>query len=747
MQFSGLQDSIDETLPDFPRLRHGISIFRDNDGLVIRSVRGAFRITPVFCEAMLRTAAKLDGTNDFVTLLGHEKATDAFYLLRMLSWFSQSGLVASGPAGTTKGPLSGDLRIPRPSAHSMVLSGAGPLSVALLRRLELAGGRVRPGDVDDAAASGSVLITCLDRPNLAVLDQIHRAALAARVPWLPIFPFGDAIVVGPYVRRGRSACFRCFELRWLGISPSTACERAYLSHLRSGGWRHESSVADEEAEAVTGLIGRLAQHILAQPDGNTSVAFVERESRMLCDGPLLPHPLCEVCAGSSADAKPALLEHADWFAPDIALPTLGQKIAEFAQGPCGLVSTIPPRKRREPSRKARLPEVAVGRFALPYPETIDGKQENWCHGSATRAEDARTLAIIEGLERYSGLRPARGGLLAPYSSLSEHAILPAELPLFSETQYRQPAFPFQPFDPDRVIEWTWGNDLTSCRRVLVPATAAWYGRDDELLGETSSGVAAHSSRGMALLNGALELVERDAFMIHWLHRFSPPQIELTNITDDSQQALLGHVQAFGYAVHIVDLTTDLKIPVFLATGSRVDRRAPALLVGAGASIDPSVAVGRALKELYSATLNPTPHWKLRPPLSADNILTLEDHASAYEHPDWLPRASFLWASRQRIELHEHGGPPYPYGNVELEALLVLLKEAGHHVIGVDITAPEMERSPLKVVRAIIPGLQPLGFGNRVRLGGKRLYEAPRRMGYDALETREDDLNRDPHCFP
>jgi hypothetical protein len=35
----------------------------------------------------------------------------------------------------------------------------------------------------------------------------------------------------------------------------------------------------------------------------------------------------------------------------------------------------------------------------------------------------------------------------------------------------------------------------------------------------------------------------------------------------------------------------------------------------------------------------------------------------------------------------------------------------------------------------------------MRLGGRRLYEAPVRMGYRSAPVREEQLNNVPHCFP
>src|SRR6202008_1211288 len=105
----------------------------------------------------------------------------------------------------------------------------------------------------------------------------------------------------------------------------------------------------------------------------------------------------------------------------------------------------------------------------------------------------------------------RADRIAPYVEVARDAVLPTELPLFSDAQYAQPGFPFRPFDPTAPLNGVWGWSFQKPRKVLVPAAAVYYGQEDPLLVETSSGVAAHSARAMALNNALCELIESDAF--------------------------------------------------------------------------------------------------------------------------------------------------------------------------------------------------------------------------------------------
>ena len=82
---------------------------------------------------------------------------------------------------------------------------------------------------------------------------------------------------------------------------------------------------------------------------------------------------------------------------------------------------------------------------------------------------------------------------------------------------------------------------------------------------------------------------------------------------------------------------------------------------------------------------------------------------------------------------------------DLAALVERLAGRGLEVVVVDLTSDEAARAGLWVVRAVIPGLQPLSFNYRARfLGHGRLYDAPLRMGHRSWS--EPDLNLWPQPF-
>lgn len=672
---------------------------------MLRSVSAAYRFEAAQRGVMQRLLTRLDGTRNFDALLANERPAEAFFALRVLDDMAQCGVLEEGPL-------------------SAPATAAGAASPTLLGLQQLA-----PSDIS---------VRCLETADLQLLEAYNRQAHATKRPYLPVFPFGDALLVGPVIEPGKGPCLRCFELRWLGISQTVEAERAYFELLRAHG--SSSSPSPEQLSAYASLAAPVVAERLARRDTH-SWTTIQLEPRSVVTSHCEAHPRCELCSRLSAIKGPPSAEV--WKEEPLSLVELAERLEPLAQGTCAIANiTPPPRGMLVPTEPLA---IVVSRFAFPEPAEVSGAQSNFAHGSAPTPEAARTLAIVEALERYSGLLPPPPGLEASYESLAGDALLPSDLPLFSAAQYATDGFPFQPFSPEQPLRWCWGYNLTRARRVLVPVSAAYYGYDDALLGECSSGVAAHSSRGHALLNGLYELVERDAFMIHWLNRLSPPQLDLEHVSSSHSRALVRAVVQSGYAPHLLDLTTDLGIPVVLALGVRTDRKKPALLVGAGASLDPHVALERALSELFSATCSKSDQWSLRPAMAASEVRALSDHSRAYEHPDWLEHAEFLWQSSQRST------PPVPafLGDfrVQLATLVARLEGHGHDVIGVDITAPDVGRYGLYSVRAIAPGLQPLALGPGPRLGGRRWSHAPLRMGRLTAPTREQDIYQLPHCFP
>lgn len=720
-----------DILPDNPRLRRGVTLILSADGLLVRSVSGSLLVPPDRAAGVATVLHRLDGRCGLDEAVDRVDVSDALYALRVLGSLAHKGLAVAGPVRPATPP-----RYVGPTLAGVAFDCVddGPLARELCSVLVQADADCRLVGHDAASDRGRVRVVCP-----AGLDLASSSALM-----LPVLPFGDAVMVGPVATTVGRPCLRCLELRWLALSPTITLERAFLDQIRLSG---TTSLIDagrwrEALPRVAAVVARIAlDHLAGRPP---HAGLLILETATVKRTRLIAHPNCERCRPSATIAREQFSGTEDaWLGEALPVPQLRSQLDPFVGLPSGFCTLLPRRATQHASDPPL--HVTLAQYAIPDLDGVDGAQANWAHGASPDAVESEMLAIVEALERYAGLSLPRDSVRARFDDLID-AVLPTTLPLYSETQYRSPGFPFRPFSSATALRWSRGYDLMAHRVVHVPTSAAWYSYDDELMTVNSSGVAAHSCRGAAILNGLLELVERDAFMIHWLHRLSPPTIPLAAVRTETSRALLSAVLDDGYSVSLLDLTTDLSVPVALAVGYRTDELKPALIAGAGAALSLEAAIGRALPELYAATLYTTEAWKLAPPMRPDDVTTLADHSRAYQHPAWLAHAKFLWQS----DMTSTGSlEPRMRGDYrkDLADLLAVLRAHGLSAIAVELTPADLEDCGVHVMRVLVPGLQPLGAGQHQRLGGRRLFDAPYAMGYSGAARNPEDLSLVPHCFP
>jgi ribosomal protein S12 methylthiotransferase accessory factor len=626
---------------------------------------------------------------------------------------------------------------------SLCIIDSGAAALELRRQIQRDGGSVELVREGDRADSPTAL--CITAPELRTIDTWNRRSVRHAVPFVSAFPLGDEIFLGPWVEPG-GACMGCLFLRLAGISPHIPVEQALLTELTAS-----DPVQDRpDANLASALAGGLADYLLdrlAHPSRRPLLEIVNRTTGDTSTHWLMPHPACDVCG--AVDGRGSRREAATWhrWRGETDHPPSAERFhampAQVCDDRVGLVSAS---VSLSPPAGFEDLHVATARFAVSQPALVAAHRPSLVCGMAADPRTASAIAQIEGLERYCLGATFTPAVTGAYEALVDDAVDPRHLPLHSESQANQRHFPFARFDPALPLTWIWAYDLVGQRPKLVPEEVA-SGRlaRPRLFSTTSSGVAAHWSRQGALLSAALELIERDAFMIHWLLRLSPPALH----ADEVAAAFPAHcreVRAAGYDLVIVDLSLDLGTPVVAALGLGRDQDKPALLLGAAAALHPLAAAEKALRELRGAVRAWwTRRLPRRPPLLVEEIRQLEDHATAYSHPEWREKASFLWSGSTSTSLERMPSLTSGDGVSPLASVVDELRGHGLDLLAIDSTTPDVAASGLHVVRALVPGLQPLGFGPfACRLGGRRPFEIAARRD---LSPKESDLNVDPHCFP
>ena len=396
-------------------------------------------------------------------------------------------------------------------------------------------------------------------------------------------------------------------------------------------------------------------------------------------------------------------------------------------------------------------ELADGRPTIGTPLESYTGSEHWSHDLAEAA------AIGEALERYSGSYvPHERIVVASARELGGTAVDPERFALFSEAQYRDPAFPFRPFTRERAVGWIEGFSVPDGLPAYLPAQLVfmpWQRRAGEEVRvghATSSGLACAATLEEAILTGLLELVERDAFMLAWHNRLSLP---LLDWSADEEICSLDrrYFAPSGLAYSAVDLSVFLHVPTVLGVVHGPPGAVGALGVGAASAPRVADAWRKALAEAFSVRRWVTDRALEEPELvggSATTIQTFDDHTLYYADEERARLASFLDAADDRRAIADVA-PLEGSNMLELvEAVCGRLAAHGTSAYAVDVTSPDVAAAGLSVVHVLAPELCQLDVVAGCRfLGGRRLYEAALEAGLVPRALGSDDLNPDPHPFP
>jgi ribosomal protein S12 methylthiotransferase accessory factor len=378
-------------------------------------------------------------------------------------------------------------------------------------------------------------------------------------------------------------------------------------------------------------------------------------------------------------------------------------------------------------------------------------EERATAGKGMTEEEAMASAIGEALERYCAYHPPFESIRrAPLAELDTPSITPAECVLFSANQYARKHVIYPRWTAERSIGWQRARELPGGGDVYIPAFLTYlnyYGPagEDNFCTSTSNGLAAGPDLPSAVLSGLCELAERDGFLVYWMNRLPAPEVEFEG---GIAAEIRDHYRAFGAVTHVFNVTTNLPMYSMLAILLSDDPRSPSALVGLGCSLDPRVAMNRALFEICQMRPGEAARFAREDPSALraySDIKTMRDHSAFFMCPEHRAELAFLLESGRRQQLKNL--PSHTSGNLETDVGTAVngLVRAGLRVAYADITTEDIEPFGVRVVRTIATGLQPIHFGcGEERLGGQRLFEMPRLLNYAAAATTEADLNPCPH---
>lgn len=602
-----------------------------------------------------------------------------------------------------------------------------------------------------------VVISSMDRGFAAANVWLNRAAWTAGKPAVYSQLFGHRALVGPLVVPTESACYMCWRMR------AIACEPDFDSAMRYEEWLDRQKRATGESRAVlpglphyvggmitadvvkmlTGLGPPSLVGIVHEFDGLT---FTTRAH------PVLAVPDCPACGSAGEPSTGPNFE---------ALKADREPRGDLARDAAALVSPLSgivrelERVYKDPT-EPEVPNVFRAQLANRHFHA-EAEARYWvCSGKGMDEATARIGALGEAVERYSGFAWTGERLRrSTWSQLDVAAIDPRALVLFAPDQYA--TVPYAPYADSTEFGWVRGRDLVGGGEILVPAVGVLMDyrpltHAEHIAPITSNGLGAGSSLLEAVLAGANEVLERDAFVINWLNLLPARRVDPRTHPDSETVGICSAYQRRGVTIELFRLPTDHPCCVYLALAvSERSDNGPAAITGLGADMSPAIAARRAILEV--GQVRPALRNNLRRTATQERlqklvedpttVTDLDDHDLLYASPQMLPAFDFLRS--QVVESEDWSVMVDASSSGKLEVLVGWFTQRRIPLIYCDLTPPELRRLRLFAARVIIPDFQPIYFGERERrLGGRRLFELPRQLGFAQAARSIELLNRFPH---
>jgi thiazole/oxazole-forming peptide maturase SagD family component len=331
----------------------------------------------------------------------------------------------------------------------------------------------------------------------------------------------------------------------------------------------------------------------------------------------------------------------------------------------------------------------------PIPGRLTASMKRKSVGFATGSTSSEALlkVLAEGFERYA-LEQNRSDRRESANGLNEPFLDPRVLVPYSGAQFKN-LRGITRFDPRRKINWVIGSRRATGERIWVPMEIAYYAteqmkRELKLCYQaSSSGVAAHFDKEVAIDTALYELIERDAFSVTWYSKRRVNSINHECLPLDLR-CRISEWKRLGYNVSILDLTLDGP-PVALAIIWSREKR-PAISSGAACRPSFTDATLKAFNEAEFMAMTWRYHRsKLKMEMSEIN--SPESHGIFYLDPKNLVYADWLLEAEESDVIREGFKGDLQY----LDPIVV------------DIT-PKDHTCGLSVMRVLSEKLMPVNFG-------------------------------------
>jgi ribosomal protein S12 methylthiotransferase accessory factor len=574
------------------------------------------------------------------------------------------------------------------------------------------------------------------------LAELNQRRVKDGTRWLIVQPSGAFPLVGPVFTPGDGACWTCLFDRMIrnrevkGFLDRGPAQAVALSPLvrNTLGQSAIHFAAIEVAKAIaTGFRTDLKNHIFSQDLAGASMVKHYVAARPQCptcgnkklrDPRRAPQPI-EVTGGAklvmtsggyrSVSARTTVARHRKHVSP--------------------LTGVVTKLERIEADLPMNTNFFAKHNFSAPA-QNVDQLRNGLSGGSfgkGSTAEQAEASALMESIERYSGI--FQGDEIRMTRRFTDfapgEAIHPNDVLLFSEAQSQADHSAEDPsetqvtpveFDRSAKIEWSPVWSLRDGGFKYLPTSLLYFFYSGPFAFQAdSNGCAAGNTVEEAIVQGFLELVERDAYAIWWYNQSQRNEVDLSEFNDSYVQDLKNQLADTGRKLWVLDITSDLGVPTYVAILHWMQNGQENIEFGSGAHFDKRIALLRTLTELnqFLSIGFMDGGTGEKPSLDGETPLHLENYPflTPIKNPSLPSGLDFGTLDNTRSQVL---------------TCVDIARRAGLDFLVLNQTRPDVE---VPVVRVIVPGLRHFYR----RFGPGRLYDIPVKLGLRDRPIPENEL--------
>ncbi len=577
------------------------------------------------------------------------------------------------------------------------------------------------------------------------LLELNRQHVSDKAPWLLVQPSGVFPLVGPVFSPGDGACWNCLfdrmirnrEIKgFLDRGPARPVAVSPLARNTFGQSAIQFAAVEIAKAIASGFRTDLSNHIVSFDLLGSTIArhyVAKRPQCPACGQKKLQNP-------RRAPQPIALGPGAKLVMTSGGYRTVSSRatVERFRKHVSPLTGVVTRLERIEADLPMNTNFFARHNFSAPA-QTVDQLRSGLSGGSfgkGSTSEQGEASALMEAIERYSGI--FQGDEVRVKRRFTDFApgdaIRPNDVLLFSEEQYRtrnaptddthdmQPAP--EPLDPSARIEWSPVWSLRDNRFRYIPTSLLYFFYSGPAAFQAdSNGCAAGNTLEEAIVQGFLELVERDSYAIWWYNRLQRAQVDLAHFDDSYVRDLQGQLADAGRKLWVLDITSDLGVPSYVAILHWMQSGHENIEFGSGAHFNPRIAMLRALTELnqflsiglMGGATGEKPSLDGVTPLRLDDYPFLTPSSDPAVQPGTDPQFGLHHTTRDQVE-----------------ACVEVARREGLDFLVLDQSRPDVE---VPVVRVIVPGMRHFYR----RFGSGRLYDVPVKLGLRARPSLESEL--------